>query len=416
MFVGRIDRWGERVGWRENRNCARRRWIVVAIGLGLFGCAAHAQTISWNATGGSWTDATKWSPQDVPDQAGDHALFASPNSDNADTTLTGPIAIGSLTMSAAQPKLTIQANGNLTVGVASISSLGAELTVQNNGQLTATSFNTNAITTIDAGGQLTAAHYAQISTADSVISGTLNASAGSIELNQGFLTADNNGVIHAGAITVSNQSELTLQNGAQLLTNSFDNGGQLRLSNGQAASANVIQVNSGFVIGSGTLSSAQMNDFADFNPGSRSGPTVTTGDLHVAGDLTFTTTDSVLQADITATGYDTVHVDGDAILTTFFVAPVAGSFIPATGSEYVILTADTIDRSGIDFDHILVNSQDRILISNDDGEIGSFELVDRSDGFGGKELVLSNFQPVPEPSIAGVLLATLVLLKRSRRA
>jgi hypothetical protein len=416
MDVRGTDRsWGERVGWREKRNGARRRWIAGAIGLSLFCCAARGQTISWNATSGSWTDPTKWSPQDVPDQAGDHALFASPTADNADATLASPITIGTLTMSAAQPQLTIQATGNLTVGVASISSTAAQVIVQNNGQLNATSFSTNSTTTINAGGQLTATHYVQTSTTESVISGTLNASAGSIELNEGNLTGDNGGVIRAGTITVSDQSELTMRNGAELLVNAFSNNGQLRLDNGRVTSTNTIQVNSGFVIGAGTLSGAQMNDFAVFNPGSRTGPTVNVGDLHVTGNLAFTTTDTTLQTDITATGHDTVHVDGNAVLTTFLVAPVAGSFIPATGSDYVILTATTLDSSGIEYDHIIVNSQDRVLISNDDGEIGSFELVDRLNGLGGEELVLSDFRPVPEPVIGWALFLGSVLLSRRTR-
>jgi hypothetical protein len=392
----------------------RARVIAVAIGLGLFCCASQAQTISWNTTSGSWTDSVNWSPHNVPDQSSEEALFASPNADSADATLNTPITIGTLSMSADHPNLTIQSVGNLSVGAADISSTAAQVIVQSNGAFNANSFATNSTITINSGGQLAATHYVQTSTAASLIAGTLDASAGSIELNEGNLTADTTGIIRSNAITISDQSEMMLQNGGQLQTNTFDLNGQLRLAGGRAISANAIQVNSGFVIGSGTLSSAQINDTGVVNPGSRTGPTLNTGDVHFTGDLTFQSTSTNLQIDITSTSHDTVHVDGHATLSTFLTVPVAGSFIPATGSEYVILTANSIDITGIDYDHVLVNNEDRISVSNDDDVIGSFKLLDRLIGLNAEELVLSDFQPVPEPEFVLIALALFPLARRPR--
>jgi hypothetical protein len=388
--------------------------LFVSLGALLLCCAAHAQTISWKSSAGSWTDSTKWDPQDVPDQLTDHAVFASPDANNADVTLGSPITIGTLTMSASQPQFTIQNIGSLSVGVTTVSSAGAQVTIQNGGLLNSTSFSTSATTTINAGGQLISTHYVQTSLSESTVSGTLNVSSGSIELSEGPLTGDG-GVIRSGAITVSDQAQLLLRSGAELQTGSLANNGQLRLDNGRANATSTIQV-SGSVIGSGTLSSTQLNDFAVLSPGSRSGPTVTTGDLHVTGDLAFGSTDTNFVADITSSSHDTVHVDGDADLSTFLIVPVAGSFVPATGSEFVILTADAIDISGIDYDHVSVNNQDRISVGNDDGEIGSFVLLDRLGGISGEELVLSDFRPVPEPGPVSLLLLMCVSLGMRRRS
>src|SRR5690349_1455228 len=165
---------------KEYLRARGRRWFAVAIGLAIFCCAAQAQTISWNTTSGAWTDSANWSPQNVPDQSSEAALFSSPNADSADATLNAPITIGTLAMSADHPNLTIQSVGNLTVNTADISSTAAQVIVQSGGALNANSFATNSTITIDSGGQLAATHYVQASTAASLISGTLDASAGSI--------------------------------------------------------------------------------------------------------------------------------------------------------------------------------------------------------------------------------------------
>ncbi len=355
----------------------------------------------------------------MPDQASEAALFASPIADSADITLNAPITIGTLEMSADHPNLTIQSLGNLTVNTADISSTAAQILVQSGGALNATSLVTNSTITINAGGQLSATHYVQARGNNGFISGTLDASSGSIEVNQGIITSDGAGVIRSNAITVVDQSGVTLQNGGQLQTNSFDLNGELRLSNGTATSTNAIQVNgSGVVSGSGTLSSTQVNDEAVVNPGSRSGPTVTTGDLHFTGNLAFRSTTTNLQIDITSTGHDTVHVDGAATLSTHLAVAVAGSFVPATDSEYVILTGDSIDISGIDYEHAFedMNLADRVSVSNDDdGVIGSFELLKRLTGMGNEELVLAHFQAVPEPQLALIVIGLVPLLRRPRR-
>lgn len=409
------------MGWREKRPGARRLRIAVAIGLGLFCCASEAQTISWNTTSGSWTDSANWSPQNVPDQASEAALFASPVADSADVTLNAPITIGTLEMSADHPHLTIQSVGNLTVNTADISSTAAQILVQSGGAVNATSFVTNSTITINAGGQLSATHYVQARGNGGLISGTLDASSGSIEVNQGIITADGAGMIRCNAISVADQSGVTLQNGGQLQTTSFDLNGELRLSNGAATSTNTIQVNgSGIVSGAGTLSSAQITDQSVVNPGFRSGATVNTGALHFTGDLVFQNTPDQdptnLQIDITSTGHDTVYVDGAATLSTYLTVKVAGSYIPATGSEYVILTADSIDTTGIDYEHAFAEPElaDYVSVSNDDGVIGSFQLIKRLMG-GKNELVLAHFSAVPEPSAALIVLGLVPLVRRPRR-
>jgi hypothetical protein len=403
------------VGWREKRFAARWRWIVVATGLGVFCCAARGQTISWNATSGSWTDPTKWSPQNVPDVSSEAALFASPTADNADATLDVPITIGTLTMNAAQPRLTIQSTGALTVGSTDISSGDAQLVVQNGGQFTSTSFSSIGTTTINSGGQLASSHYVQATIGDHLIAGTLNVSSGSLELNQGRLIADP-GYIQAGTMTIASGSEFVVRTGGQLVTNSLTNGGQIHLDGGRASSTNTIQVSDGFVIGSGSISSTHFSGFSVLDAGTRDHGVPTAGAIHVDGDLNIETSDTQWQVDITSTSHDLVIVQGSATLRPFLAVQVVGSYIPAEGSEYVILTAGSLDTNGIAFAP-LPSVATRIMFENDDGFIGSFALLDRlNEPSGDHELVLSDFAGVPEPSslILALMLVPLTLRPRRR--
>jgi hypothetical protein len=402
------------VGRREKRFAARWCRIIVATGLGVFCCAARGQTISWNATSGSWTDPTKWSPQNVPDVSSEAALFASPSADNADATLDAPITIGTLTMSAAQPRLTIQSTGALTVATTDISSGDAQLIVQNGGQFSSTSFSSIGTTTINAGGQLTSSHYVESTIGDHLIAGTLDVSSGSLELNQGRLIADP-GYIHAGTMTIASGAEFVVRTGGQLVTNSLTNGGQIHLDGGRASSTNTIQVSDGFVIGSGSISSAHFSGFSVLDAGTRDHGVPTAGAIHVDGDLNIESNDTQWQVDITSTSHDLVLVQAAATLKPFLTVQVAGSYIPAEGSEYVILTAGSLDRSGLAF-AALPSDATRLMVENDDGFIGSFQLIDRFDQPSGDyELVLANFSGVPEPSSLMVCLALVPLAMRGRR-
>ena len=112
-----------------------------------------------------------------------------------------------------------------------------------------------------------------------------------------------------------------------------------------------------------------------------------------------------------------MHVAGNAVLATFLTVAINGSFKPTEGSEYVILTANSIDTTFLQYDH-LTPGDHRIRVSNDaDGEIGSFDLFDRVSGPGEYELVVGNYHAAPEPSLLSLsLLIPFMLRPRKHRS
>jgi fibronectin-binding autotransporter adhesin len=217
----------------------------------------------------------------------------------------------------------------------------------------------------------------------------------------GFFMALGNASNNAGAIAATNGATVTLDTGGNFFT--FTNSGTL-----EASSGGILAFVGADLINTGTI--ALHNGTLSTDVALAVGDGTLTGSGTIDGDVTLNSDPSTLAFQIRSnTDFDSLVVNGDISLAgnlEIMVAPGAASFI-AAGDTFDVLNANSL--SGL-----FLNVTDGQRLDTSDGD-GSF-LVNYGSGAFADEIVLSDFQAVPEPAAVSLLgMGALVFLRRRRR-
>jgi hypothetical protein len=229
-----------------------------------------------------------------------------------------------------------------------------------------------------------------------------NQSAGTIAVNSGTLDMWN--LTNSGAITVGSGATLTFHDHNTFVGGIYtQTAGSLLLAGGSVVkTGDALAINGGLLGGSGTINGTVAMTSATLAPGN------SPGSLIINGDLTVTS----------ATLWD-FEIGGTTQGTQY-------DFVSEAGSTQFNLNGSTLQLS-------LINSftpdplDTFTIFSSNNSILGTFGNLD---GFGrahfsegsflvtssGNQIILSDFQPVPEPSSAALLLiSTLLGVLRRRR-
>jgi hypothetical protein len=279
--------------------------------------------------------------------------------DDAAVVGYGNIVISNVNNPGSPTTLTIGPNANVT-GDFSIQTTDAG-TLVNNGTMDAPVF----------------AYPLQISTVSLVNNGTLQATGFNDTLGYSSnLTIDSTNFTNNGLITATD-------GGTVQISSNFTNTGVIAVHGGTIVSTNLLDVGEGTLTGDGTI------------------------DANVQLDSDPSTLAFNIGGEIQDTDYDSLIIDGDITLGGNLEITLANGFIPNPGDVFTVLDVEDGDALSGDF----VNVLDGQYLLTTDGT-GEF-VVNYSPGTG--EIVLSDFQAVPEPASAGLLLSAAGAMLIGRR-
>jgi hypothetical protein len=245
------------------------------------------------------------------------------------------------------------------------------------------------------------------------------------------LTIGPNSVLH-GALIIENGSNATQEFKSTLINDgtisadlsggtltigvsNFMNHGTLKATNGgtlQIFSPNFVNDGTLSIIG-GTLTFNQPGSV--FSPGTTGTFNVGEGTLSgsgtIDGNVVLQSDPSTLAFDLRSDGdFDTLAIDGNLTLAGNLDISLASGFDPPPGDLFTVLTVNSQDTMTGSFEDVADGG--RLLTT--DG-LGSF-LVNYGSGPYTNEIVLSDFEAVPEPTTGGLAVMTLAgLLARRRR-
>jgi fibronectin-binding autotransporter adhesin len=187
-------------------------------------------------------------------------------------------------------------------------------------------------------------------------------------INNGTLEATNGGIISIQSSTFTNAGTIAVQSGGIII------------------STNNLNIGEGTLTGSGTV---QANVILDSDPSTLA--------FNIGGENQ-------------GTDYDSLTIDGNMTLAGDLQITLINGFIPNNLDVFTVLEVADGDMLSGNFDNVLDGQ--RILTA--DGA-GSF-LVNYGSGADADEIVLSDFESVPEPTSAGSLLTgSAILLNRRKR-
>jgi hypothetical protein len=221
----------------------------------------------------------------------------------------------------------------------------------------------------------------------------------------------------------TNTTTFTLSGTGKLIVRSAASGATTGINGRQAGAAQILDLSGGTLV-AGRIDAANLrgsaggtngtivNNGTTISPGdsTNSGRTFISGDLNVlagalAAGIGGTTASTAWQDAALAGRYDVLAVSGTATLGGSLSVSLIDGFAPSAADTFTIVTGTSVGGA---FGNVAFGSR----INTAGGE-GSF-LVSLT---GGNSVVLSNFQPIPEPtSLAGLLLAGGALITRRRRA
>ncbi len=212
------------------------------------------------------------------------------------------------------------------------------------------------------------------------------------------------------SIPFTNTGTIAVASGTLAITGPFTNTGSILLSGGTLQVAGTLSLGTSPLLGSGTISAASVVAGGTVAPGNSPGA------LNVTGDLTLLATSALLielGGTVAGSGYDVLTAGGGAALAGSLSLSFVNGFA-ATVQNSDTFTVVTAGGSGLTGAFANIASGQRLFTT--DG-VGSF-LVNYGSGspFAASSVVLSNFQPIPEPSTY-VLLAcgALAVLWQFRR-
>jgi hypothetical protein len=199
-------------------------------------------------------------------------------------------------------------------------------------------------------------------------------------------------------VPFTNSGNIVVQAGTLAFASSFTNsGGSITTAGGNVTFANALDLGTGTLGGSGTITAPSVTAGGIVAPGNSPGALTITGDL----TLLATATSKFEIGGLTAgTQYDTLNVSGTATLNgTLELRFVNGFAATVQGSDtFTLLNAATLTGT---FANVTTNG---FRLATTDG-LGSFAV-----NFSGTALTLTNFVPVPEPSTWALVLTGLSLI------
>ena len=203
-----------------------------------------------------------------------------------------------------------------------------------------------------------------------------------------------------------NAGNIVVQAGTLAFNSSFTNsGGSINTAGGNVTFANALDLSTGTLGGSGTITAPSVTAGGIIAPGNSPGALTITGDLTL---LATATSRFEIGGVVAGTQYDTINVSGIAALNGTLELKFVNNFAPTVQSTdtFTLVNAGTLTGT---FANVTTTG---FRLATTDG-LGSFAV-----NFSGSALTLSNFVPVPEPSTWALLLTGLgliVVLARRRR-
>ena len=422
---------------RNQTGCGLVFWLLLAVMLAAKDLSAQVITKTWNNTFGSWNDPNNWTPTGVPNNGGGTNYIAAVGSGGAvlgsDVLLDGLNYSGG-DISGSTNNMTVFDNLNLSGSDRVLGISALYLAPGSQSQWISGNFAIWGTTQVHNFGTFTVSSAGDLNLEIDPAHTTRNTLGGTFFNESG------------GILNVSGTGTLTFGGDFQN-TGTFNQTGNAITYNGAAVNTGIIRQSGGtvqangpfrqtagiyFVTGSAVLSgnvtfqggrlmgSGRVSPFGNLN--------VTTGavidpgdDLGQAGLLTISTKldlsgGGVLHADI---GGTTAGLTYDRTVTANFPTLGGGKlelslingFTPATDDTFTILsTSDGSFLSG-SFDNVADGAR---LATDDDA--GSF-LVQYGSGANSGSVVLSDFEPVPEPSAVALFataLSVMVIFNRGR--
>jgi hypothetical protein len=263
-----------------------------------------------------------------------------------------------------------------------LSGIGSQLAALDNNTLTLGP--TTVVRSTSVGAALTAGRV-WLSSGSTIIN------FGTIEVQQGMLSLDVDLVS-----SFTNRGVIRVDAGATLDARTIATGTGLRSDGGTVRGGGLIRGSVAFV-GTGN----------ELRPGADAAP----GTLTVSGDLTLNAGSTLfarLNGLAAGTGYDQLVMNGEVDLGgAVLSALLGGGYSPAAGNELFVLTNDGIDPITGTFAGLpngaTVPLGDYSASISYFGDVGSMAVT------GGNDVVLFNFTPVPEPSTALTVAATLAV-------
>jgi hypothetical protein len=240
-------------------------------------------------------------------------------------------------------------------------------------------------------------------------------------LNTATFNFNNNGLYRKSgsgtttvAIPFNNSSKLSVEGGTMAFTGAFTNSGQINLANNASVQfTNALNLGSGSLTGTGTITAPSVDAAGVVSPGNSPGTLAIQGDLTLAGTSRLLIELAGTTAGASTGGYDVLSVSGTAFLGGAELRVTFASGFQSTitsGNQFTILTA-TNGLTGT-FANAPLSGQ---RFSTFDG-LGTFQI-----DYSASSVLLSNFAPVPEPPTWALLVSGLGLVgwaarrKRNRR-
>jgi hypothetical protein len=211
------------------------------------------------------------------------------------------------------------------------------------------------------------------------------------------------------SIPFTNAGTLNVTGGSLVFHSTFTNsGGSLVTAGGSFSFATALDLGTGSLGGTGTITAPSVT------AGGRVAPGNSPGQLTLTGHLTLLSTSTLLielAGPVKGTGYDFLSIGGNAALAGTLSVSILGGFQSTLASTdtFTVVTATNLTGA---FTNV-ANGQ-RLFTS--DG-LGSFQInYGPGSAFALNSVVLTNFVPIPEPSTYALLgLGLLVVLVASRR-
>ena len=199
-------------------------------------------------------------------------------------------------------------------------------------------------------------------------------------------------------VPFTNSGNIVVQAGTLAFASSFTNsGGSINTAGGNVTFANALDLGTGTLGGSGTITAPSVTAGGIVAPGNSPGALTITGDLTLLATATSRFEIGGLNA---GTQYDTLNVSGTTTLNGTLELKFVNSFgASVQGTDtFTLLNAATLTGT---FANVTTTG---FRLATTDG-LGSFAV-----NFSGTALTISNFVPVPEPSTWALLLTGLSLI------
>lgn len=306
----------------------RLPWSALLLALSLVAFAAPdaaAQQRNWDEGASpitSWTNATNWNANNVPDSAGEDAAFNDSNGDDLDCTLdTSAIVIQDVLM-------LNDYDGTLTLN----QSLTCRDFLWNDG-------GADGVVNIGASGSLTIGRSADISTSASAA--TLLVNTGGITFNGAQDgTWDTKAGVNWGNVTIDKGANAVTLQANTTVNNLVINSGTLNLGAFTLTVLGTVTINDGTLnVGTGTLDATGLITVGD--GATAAALTVTSGEVQAGGGLSVNATDGTYTA-----GTGTLTFDGAGTWSGSGVASFGTVVVTANVSAGSALTAADLTLTG----------------------------------------------------------------------